>query len=898
MPPGLFSSDGGLAVRGVLNYPLREPWRRPDTHVIFAVRSSLPRTRRSPVTESSGTVSGVFADRYTIERELGRGATSVVYLARQVSDGRAVAIKILRAELVTEISTERFLREIRVTTRLEHPNIVPVLDSGQVDGRPFFVLPHMTGGTLRSRLEREKQLPIPDVLAIGKAIAAALQFAHEHRFLHRDVKPENILFADGEPRLADFGIARALSESSSSGSAPSTTSTGVVRGTPAYMSPEQAAGDHDIDARSDIYSLACVLYEAVAGVPAFVGPTPQSVISQRLAHMPRGVRVYRPAAPVELERVLERALAIAPADRFQTTQEFAAGLASIDAQVPRLSGGSAVDVPAIKPSTRRRASRLLALLGGIAVVGGTVFAIASARKPAPSLDIPDEDPRRIAVLYLDDLTPLVLPSYVADGITEDLIDQLGSVRGLRVISPDGVRPFRRNAVVMDSVRRSLKVGTIISGSVARSGTMLRINVRLVDAKSGNQLYSRTLEQEWSEVFALQDQLTEEVAFFLRQRLGDEIALRQHRAATTSYAAWESLQFAADVTRRAVAAGMVSNDPHVPELFLAADSLYVRAETLDPRWVYPTIKRGHVALSLAFGSPVPPNRADSVAYRRLSPAEQRVVWIRRALSLADEALRRDPSSPEALALRGDARFALLNAGVAGADSLSALIEHDLRTALEAKPNLASAWSTLAQLARARGQFSEAAAAARRGFEADAFFEVRRVVAIGFMASLHAGEFEEARRWCRTGLTHYAGDPRFTECELTILGWTARTRDDATNAWRLVNDIERLDTLNILGPTWGYRRLMVAAVLARAGALDSARRILDLVRHTGPTDPSKRTTLSTEAYVQLLLGDRDGALANLTAYLRTTPLARAQIAQNPWFRPLRDDPRFIALVQPTG
>jgi tRNA A-37 threonylcarbamoyl transferase component Bud32/tetratricopeptide (TPR) repeat protein len=279
------------------------------------------------VNQASGAVAGVFAGRYTIERELGRGATSIVYLARELATGRAVAIKILRTELVTEISTERFLREIRVTARLEHPNIVPVLDSGEYDDRLFFVLPHMEGGTLRARLEREKQLPIGDVITIGKTIAAALQFAHEHKLLHRDVKPENILFSRGEACLADFGIARAWSEASGE-TGPSSTSTGVVRGTPAYMSPEQAAGDRDIDARSDIYSLACVLYEALAGIAAFVGPTPQSILAQRLAHVPRGVRVYRPAAPVALERVLERALGLAPADRHQSAAEFRDALAN------------------------------------------------------------------------------------------------------------------------------------------------------------------------------------------------------------------------------------------------------------------------------------------------------------------------------------------------------------------------------------------------------------------------------------------------------------------------------------------------------------------------------------------------------------------------------------------
>ena len=858
---------------------------------MFAMLSSPPRSRRPSVNEASGTVAGVFAGRYTIERELGRGATSIVYLARELATERPVAIKILRAELVTEISTERFLREIRVTARLEHPNIVPVLDSGEYDERLYFVLPHMEGGTLRARLEREKQLPISDVITIGKTIAAALQFAHEHRLLHRDVKPENILFTGGEACLADFGIARAWSEASGE-TGPSSTSTGVVRGTPAYMSPEQAAGDRDIDARSDIYSLACVLYEALAGVAAFVGPTPQSVLAQRLSHMPRPLRVYRPTVPPELESVIEHALATASADRYQTALEFAAALESIDPVLSRSSSSSRRDDSSSRHSWLRRPARLAAAVSGLATVVAVALAIASIGRPKPQLDIPEGDPRRVAVLYLEDLTPLAVPTYVADGITEDLIDQLGAVRALHVISPDAVRPFKRGAVAVDSIARALKVGTIISGSIARYGMTLRVSVRLVDAKTGQQLYNRSLEEKWTEVFTLQDSLAENVAFFLRRRLGEEIDVRRDRAATRSYAAWETVQLGNDAARRAAAAAILSNDAHVPALFLVADSLFARAESLDRKWVRPTIKRGRVALALSFQSPVPPDRADSIAYGRLSPAEQRVVWISRAIQLANGALSRDHSSPDGLELRGGARFALMNAGAPAGDSLATLIERDLRAALEIRPNAARAWLTLAQLARARGRFAEAADAAKRGFEADAFFEVPDLVATGFMAALHAGEFADAQNWCRVGLAHYPGDPRFTECHLTILGWTAGSRQDAARAWQLVEDIERRDTLHILAPTTGYRRLMVAAILARTGLADSARHILDVVRTTGP---SKRSTLSTEAYVQLLLGDRDGALASLSAYLRATPAARAQLAHNPWFQTLHTDSRFIALAQ---
>jgi serine/threonine-protein kinase len=840
-------------------------------------------------------VGQTLAGRYEIERELGRGGTAIVYLARDTSQGRMVAIKTLKPELVETLIGPRFLREIRLTTALHDPHIVPLLDSGQADGLLYCVMPFMDGGTLRDRLAQERPLPLNEAVLIARTIAGALESAHSKGLIHRDVKPANILFVGGQACLGDFGIARAIARGS--GDDDTSTTAGIVRGTPAYMSPEQAAGNQHYDGRSDIYSLGCVLYEMIAGVQPYVGPSAESLLSQRMVHSPRPLEMYRPSVPRELAEVVERALMIAPADRYQTAGEFEAALASAEPLLPH-GRTTSHRLPAAGDVLRIKRRRWLigATLVALATIAGVIGRIVTRSPPGPpsASDVPEGDPRRIAVMYLDDLTPSLVPTYVADGITEDLIDQLGAVRGLRVISPDGVRPFRRNAVPVDSIARALKVGTIISGSIARYGMTLRVIVRLVDAATGQQLDTRAIEENWTEVLTLQDSLAGDVAVSLRQRLGEEIDMRGDRAATKSYAAWEAVQLGNDAYSRGRAAAMVvSDDARSTALFLLSDSMFARAGALDHNWVRPTVRRGRVALALAFQSPVPPNRADSVVYRHLPPAEKRIVWIRRAIQLADDAVARDRSSADGLVLRADALVELMRAGVPARDSLAALTEHDLRAALESRPNMARAWSTLAELARARGQFAEAADAAKHGFGADAFFEVSAIVQTGFSASLNASEFGDAEHWCRVGLARYPGDPRFTECQLTLLGWTAGTRDDATKAWRLIEDIERRDTLHILAQTWGYRRLMAAAILARAGLADSARHLLTAVRAASP----RRTTPSSEAYVQLLVGDRDGALASLSAAVAATPVLRPQIANTAMFQTLHNDPRFIALTQGT-
>ena len=262
------------------------------------------------------------AQHYTIEREAGVGGMATVYVARDLKHDRHVALKVLKPELAALLGIERFLSEIRVTAHLQHPHILPLFDSGQAAGLIYYVMPHVEGESLRQRLAREKQLPLETAIEITRAVASALDYAHRHGVIHRDIKPENILFQDGQAVVADFGIALALSAAGGS----RLTETGLSLGTPQYMSPEQATGDRTLDARSDIYSLASVLYEMLAGEPPHTGPTVQSVIAKVLTDRPRPLRALRDAVPPPLEAAVQKALAKVPADRFGSAAQFAEAL--------------------------------------------------------------------------------------------------------------------------------------------------------------------------------------------------------------------------------------------------------------------------------------------------------------------------------------------------------------------------------------------------------------------------------------------------------------------------------------------------------------------------------------------------------------------------------------------
>ena len=323
------------------------------------------------------------AGRYSIEREIGAGGMATVYLARDVRHDRNVALKVLRPELGAVLGVERFLAEIKVTANLQHPNLLPLFDSGEAGGLLFYVMPFVQGESLRRRLEREKQLPIDDAVRIACAVGSALDYAHRHGVIHRDLKPENILLHEGQPLVADFGIALAVSNAGGN----RVTQTGLSLGTPQYMSPEQATGDRDVDGRADLYSLGAMLYEMLTGEAPHIGNTAQAIIARVLTEKPRPVRASRPNVPPHVEAAVDRALEKLPADRFATAHELVDALQGRGTPVPARADAATVATPAAMTAAPdqgalRRLRRAAMAASGIAIIAVAAAAWGLLRPPA------------------------------------------------------------------------------------------------------------------------------------------------------------------------------------------------------------------------------------------------------------------------------------------------------------------------------------------------------------------------------------------------------------------------------------------------------------------------------------------------------------------------------------
>jgi eukaryotic-like serine/threonine-protein kinase len=820
------------------------------------------------VTDVIPQLQAALAGRYAIERELGGGGWATVYLAHDHKHDRKVAVKVLRSDVARSLGSGRFLREISIAGRLIHPHILPLYDSGEAGDSLYYVMPFIEGETLRQRLVREHQLPLADALIIARQVADALTFAHAHNVVHRDIKPENILLEGDQAYVADFGIARAMLVAGGD----TLSSPGFAIGTPAYMSPEQAAGTSVLDGRSDLYSLACVVYEMLAGEPPHGGRTAQAILARQQTETPRSIRVLRPTLPEGVERAILTALAKPPADRFPTVSQFTTALAS-SAEIRRRGD-------------RRPWPRLRSLALGTAIVlggGGLIWLAQRGPIEGSGALIAAVDPTHVAVLYFEDLSEQGTLAAVANGLTEDLIDALGQVTSLHVVSPNGVRPYLRHPVSPDSIGRALRVGSLVGGSVERSGGVLRVRVRLIDATSGLQLQSQTLEYPYENLFALQRELAQEVSGFLRERLGREILLREGRKGTQSVAAWELVQ-EGEGSREAARTVRVQGDANAAERALdTADSLFARAAQLDSTWPDPWVLRGWVDVD-RIG---PSEDTDSIG-----------AWARDGLGHADRALALRPGYPPALELRGTLRFRKwLESGQAPAELRQA--EADLRAgAVPANPAQARAWGWLSALLQVRGQLAEANLLARRAYEADAFLtESPDLLFRLYYTSLDLGRDGEAAQWCEAGEKQFPEDWRFTYCQLSLLALpdSARspsdTQADIAKAWELVSRLERLGPAEqraVLLPRWHMR---VAGILGHAGLADSAEAVIRRARAAAPNDPEMDFH---EAGARMLLGDREAALRLLARDVAANPQFKNYVRVDPIFRPLWNDPRFQAMV----
>ncbi len=429
--------------------------------------------------EQIGQLNAALERRYVLAREIGHGGMATVFLGRDVKHQRDVALKVFRPEVASLLGSDRFRREIELAATLSHPHILPLHDSGEADDLLFYVMPYVQGETLRHMLDREKGMPVDRAVDLIRQVSTALDYAHARGVIHRDIKPENILLHENVAVLADFGIA--LASTTSTGER--LTEIGLSLGTPTYMSPEQSLGERELDARSDVYSLGCVLYEMLAGEPPFTGPSALSITAKRLTTAAPDVRRLRPDVPASVGRALAKTLAREPNDRFATAGAFAAALTQ-----PVLTSTPAVTSVAVLPFTNLSA-----------------------------------DPEN---------------EYFADGITEDIIANLSKVRALRVISRSSVMRYKGRDQSLRDIAARLEVTAILDGSVRRVGDRVRIVAELIDAEADRHLWAETYDRQLTDVFAIQTDVALRIADALRAELSVDEQQRMRREPTHDVQAYQ------------------------------------------------------------------------------------------------------------------------------------------------------------------------------------------------------------------------------------------------------------------------------------------------------------------------------------------------------------------------
>jgi serine/threonine protein kinase/tetratricopeptide (TPR) repeat protein len=777
-------------------------------------------------------LKAALADRYHVERELGEGGMATVYLAHDLRHNRKVALKVLRPEIAAALGEQRFLREIQVTANLHHPHILPLYDSGSVDGALFYVMPLVQGESLRDRLAREKMLPVDETVRIVRQIAGALDFAHRHGIIHRDIKPGNILLHDGEALLSDFGIAIDPTEAVGD----RLTETGLSIGTLQYMSPEQATGERDLDARSDVYALGAVTYEMLAGEPPITGASARAIIAKLVTERPTSLRVVRDVVPPSLDDAVMRALAKAPADRFSSAHEFAEALT-----IPQVR---ATAVPVSAPARR---TRMIAL--GIVVAIG-VFAIAWTGIMRHSSSVPGDAGtpariRSIAVLPLDNYSGDATQEYFAEGMTDELTAALATISQLRVTSRGSAMQFQgRNRPSTPEIAKILDVDAVVEGSVTRSGDKVRITAQLIDARADKHLWAKSFERNSSDVLALQAELASAIARGINVRLTES---EQSLLATAPKVNPES--------HDAYLKGRYFFNRPSDENLLKAIAQFEEAIKLSP-----TFAPAYSGLSDAYLW---------AGYNEgfLTASEARP----KAKAAAEKAVQLDNNSTEAHTSL--AVFKLFY------EFDWAGCEREFRRAIELNPNYAFAHDQFAMALAFTGRFDESIAESRRAAELDPLSP--QVLVDAAIAPLFQKNFEAAKELARK-----AGelDPTYF-FPVMVEGWADL---EAGKFREAIPFIKKATTMDAPPFVTAY----LAYTYGAAGDRRSAMAELGALKKMSQGGQVLPFNL---ALVYLGLGDHVRALDNLERALAAHSQMMAWLGRDAMFDPLRSEPRFISLMK---
>jgi serine/threonine protein kinase/Tfp pilus assembly protein PilF len=513
---------------------------------------------------------------YSIDRELGRGGMATVYLAQDAKHDRVVALKVLHPDLAASLGPDRFLREIKLAARLNHPHILPLYDSGDAGGFLYYVMPDVEGESLREKLDRDQHLAIEEAVHHGRAIASALDYAHRQGIVHRDIKPENVMLYEGEAMVMDFGIAKAVS----SAGTETLTQTGMMVGTPAYVSPEQAAGETNLDGKTDQYSLGCVVYEMISGERPFSGASPQAVMMKRFSETPRPLRAIRSAVPESVEKAVARAMSADSSSRYSTTAQFGQALASGSITTPTNTAA----VPVAQVSQAK----------SVAVLP---FANSSAD--------PDSE-------------------YFTDGMADEIISALSKIQSLRVASRTSSFAFKGKNEDISEIGKKLKVSTVLEGSMRKMGNKLRIIAQLINVADGYQLWSERYDRDMEDVFAIQDDISQAIVKALKVILSEGEKKQIEKARAVDVKAYEyylrgrqyfhhfrrkSLEYARQMFNRAIEidpeyarayAGVADACSLLYTYFDARESHLRQADTASRKAIElePELAEAHVARAIA------------------------------------------------------------------------------------------------------------------------------------------------------------------------------------------------------------------------------------------------------------------------------------------------------------